>query len=285
MNARARTALGGLLVAGAWPANWLLEDLRTHVLFFPLWLGAILLFDGWTELRAGASPCSRSPRAFVALFLVSIPLWWLFEAANAVLGNWEYLGRERFGDLEYACLASLSFSTVVPAVLVAAEWVRGFRWVERFARGPRLAPTRALHLGCLAIGLVLLALMLRWPRACYPLVWVTGVFLLEPLAAWRGRRTLLADSERGDWRPWISLWAGGLLCGFLWELWNWRSYPKWIYHLPGIEGPKLFEMPLPGYLGYLPFALEVYLWKELWLREPELLRGISASSAAPRSDR
>jgi hypothetical protein len=30
-------------------------------------------------------------------------------------------------------------------------------------------------------------------------------------------------------------------------------------------------MPLLGYLGYLPFALAVYQWKELWLREPELL--------------
>ena len=69
----------------------------------------------------------------------------------------------------------------------------------------------------------------------------------------------------------LALWIGGLLCGFFWELWNSRSYPQWIYHTPGVVGPKLFEMPLPGYLGYLPFALEVYLWKELWLGEPELL--------------
>ena len=41
--------------------------------------------------------------------------------------------------------------------------------------------------------------------------------------------------------------------------------------MPDLAGPRLFEMPLGGYLGYLPFALEVYLWKELWLREPELL--------------
>ena len=44
---------------------------------------------------------------------------------------------------------------------------------------------------------------------------------------------------------------------------------------PSLLPTKLFEMPLAGYLGYLPFALEVYLWKELWLREPELLENAS----------
>jgi len=267
-----RALAGGLLVAVFWPANWFLPGMRTHVLFFPLWLGYVLCVDGWTELSRGSSLYARSPRRFALLFLISIPLWWLFELANERLGNWEYVGRDVLSDLEYTLLASLSFSTVVPAVLVSAEAARGWRWVERCANGPRLAPTPARLVGCFVLGLLMLAALLCWPRVCYPLVWVAGVFLLEPLAHVLGRRTLLTDLARGDWRPWVSLWAGVLVCGFCWELWNVRSFPKWIYHIPGIEGPKLFEMPLPGYLGYLPFALEVYLWKELWLREPELLR-------------
>ena len=40
--------------------------------------------------------------------------------------------------------------------------------------------------------------------------------------------------RRGDWRPWMSLWLGGLLCGFFWEMWNLWSFPKWIYHVPGM---------------------------------------------------
>jgi len=131
-------------------------------------------------------------------------------------------------------------------------------------------------------GAVLLGLTLAYPRWAYPLLWVSGVFLLEPLVLARGGKGLLTHLARGDWRPWIALCCGGLLCGFLWELWNWRSYPKWIYHTPGVGRPRLFEMPLLGYLGYLPFALQVYLWKELWLREPELLgsspRGRGSSS-------
>ncbi|NOT29755.1 MAG: hypothetical protein HOP15_04815 [Planctomycetes bacterium] len=285
-----RGFLGLALIALAWPANWLLPGLRTHLLFLPLWLGYVLFLDGWIERRDGSSPCTRARRGFVGLFLISVPLWWLFEAANRRLGNWEYLGRERFGEVEYTLLCSLAFSTVVPAVLVSAEWARGFGWVERLGRGPRLAPSsarsragsarsgggRALCVGLFAAGLALLAGCLRWPLSCYPLLWVAGVFLLEPLLLARGRRSLLFHVTRGDWRPWIALWTGGLVCGFFWELWNVHSYPKWIYHIPassipGVNGPKLFEMPLLGYLGYWPFALVVYQWKELWLSEPELL--------------
>jgi hypothetical protein len=275
--------LGLALIALAWPGNWLLTGPRTHLLFFPLWLGYVLLVDGWTALRDGASLWTSSRRGFVCLFLTSVPLWWGFEAANGALGNWEYLGRELFGDVEYALLCSLSFSTVVPAVLVSARWARGLRWIERLPRGPRVEPTPAVRAGFLAVGLALFYLALRWPRTCYPGIWVAGVFLLEPLCLALGRRGLCVDLRGGDWRAWCALWTGGLVCGFFWEMWNWRSYPKWIYHTPFVGDPRLFEMPLAGYLGYLPFALSVYQWKELWLREPELLVGSSdRQESAPR---
>jgi hypothetical protein len=273
----ARAWLGLASIALAWPASWCLSGLRTHLLFFPLWLGYVLFLDGWTERRDGSSLWTRAPRGFALLFALSVPLWWAFEAANGVLGNWEYLGREHFGDVEYAFLCSLAFSTVVPAVLVSAEWARGLAWIRRLSPGPRVVPTRGLRVGLVAVGAVLLALTLSFPRACYPGIWIVGVLLLEPLVLARGRRGLTAELRRGDWRPWLALWTGGLLCGFFWELWNWRSYPKWTYHTPGVGGPRLFEMPLAGYLGYLPFALEVYLWKELWLVEPELLAGRTAA--------
>lgn len=263
--------LGLVLGLAAWAANWGLPGLRTHVLFFPLWLGYVLFLDGWTERRDGRSLATRSPRGFAGLFALSLPLWWAFEAANERLANWEYVGRESFSDLEYALLCSVAFTTVVPAVLVSAEWARGLGWIRRLGPGPRVPTGRAWLVGSFAFGLLLLALTLRWPRVLYPGIWIAGVFLLEPLAAWRGRG-LTRDLARGDWRPWVALWTGVLLCAFFWECWNFRSHPRWIYHTPGVGGPRLFEMPLPGYLGYLPFALEVYLWKELWLAEPELLR-------------
>jgi len=262
---RRRSIAALVVLVAVWGANWSLTGLRTHLLFFPLWTAYVFAVDGWLELRSGSSPWSRSRSEVASLFVWSAPGWWLFELFNLRLRNWEYLGAEHFGDLEYGLLCTLSFTTVLPAVLVTAELVRSFDWIERFASGPRIAPTPVLLRGLACAGLLSLAATLIWPRQAYPLLWVGGVLVLEPLCQWLGRGGLLDDLERGDWRPWASLWTAGLVCGFLWELWNALSYPKWTYHVPGVEFAHLFEMPALGYLGYLPFALQLALLRRLVL--------------------
>jgi hypothetical protein len=55
------------------------------------------------------------------------------------------------------------------------------------------------------------------------------------------------------------LWLGAiaaLVCGFWWELWNFKSLAHWEYAIPSVHRFQLFEMPLLGYGGYLPFGLE-----------------------------
>ncbi len=48
-------------------------------------------------------------------------------------------------------------------------------------------------------------------------------------------------------------------------------YPKWIYHTPGAQFLHVFEMPLLGYGGYVPFALELCALKNLlWPCSPRL---------------
>ncbi len=264
--------IGVALVAIAWPLNWGLDGLRTHWLFTPLWIGYVLSIDGLCVVRNGSSILSRSPKLFASLFALSIPCWWAFEWINGRLANWEYLERERFSDLEFFVLSTISFSTVIPAVFESAELVRGTKFVERFAHGPRLAPSRSKHALYLAVGAAMFAAMMLRPRAFYPFEWTSIVFLLEPLAARVGRRSFSADLERGDWRTWFALWIGCSMCGFFWELWNFWSSPKWIYHTPGVEFAKVFEMPLLGYLGYLPFAMELWLVAQICLSKARDLR-------------
>jgi hypothetical protein len=50
--------------------------------------------------------------------------------------------------------------------------------------------------------------------------------------------------------------AAGLLCGLWWEVWNYPAAAKWVYTLPVLSFGKVFEMPVLGYLGFAPFALE-----------------------------
>ncbi|MEE9173162.1 MAG: hypothetical protein V3U41_09720 [candidate division NC10 bacterium] len=251
--------IGWLLVGVSWPLNWLLPGLRTHVLFFPLWLGYTLIVDALVLRRTGSSLLTRSPRDFGLLFVISAPAWWLFEVINWRTGNWQYLGGELFSNLEYFVLASVSFSTVIPAVLSTAQLMGSFGWIERFARGPRISATPRVCWGLSLSGCAMLGLVLAWPRYFYPLVWASLFCLLEPINVWLGKRSILTRLQYGDWRTVIALCMGTLTCGFFWEMWNYFSYPKWIYHVPFANFWHLFEMPLLGYLGYLPFGLELYV--------------------------
>lgn len=259
------------LVAVYWYLNWTLPGPRTHLLFFPLWLGYVLGVDALVRVRSGTSLLGRSPAGFVSLFVASVPAWWLFELLNQRLRNWQYLGAEELSDLQYAILSSIAFSTVIPAVFETAELLRTFRWSERFARGPRVPDAGGWLLAYGVAGAAMLALLLAWPRVFYPLCWISLVFLLDPLARRLGRPSLLGRLSAGDWRPVLALSLGALVCGGFWELWNWRAYPKWVYDTPGWNFWHVFEMPLFGYLGYLPFGLELFPLAHLLLpRTPDV---------------
>jgi hypothetical protein len=250
--------LGLGLVVIFWILNWSLPGLRTHWAFFPLWLGYCLTVDALVLLRKGSSLLTRSRRAYVGLFLVSVPVWWLFELLNWRTQNWSYEGRPFFSDLEYVVLASVNFSTVIPAVFGTAELVSTFGWLAEVRPGLRIVPTRRVLLGFFAAGWLMLASLFLWPRYCFPFLWLSVYFILEPLNVWLGNRSLARHVATGDWRPVLALWVGCLICGFFWEMWNFYSYPKWVYRVPFVGVLHIFEMPLLGYGGYLPFALELY---------------------------
>ncbi len=263
--------LGLLLLGICWPLNWTLPGMRTAYLFFPLWLGYILVVDALVLTRTGDSLYNRSRRDFVLLFVASAPVWWLFELINSRTANWEYLGSASFTQIEYYLLCTLSFSTVMPAVFETAELIRTFGWIDRVGAGPRLRPRASLTLALFVSGLAMLGLTLLWPKYCYPFVWTSLALILESANRCLSRRNLLQALQVGDWRPVVSLSLGALVCGFFWEMWNYYSYPKWIYHTPGAQFLHIFEMPLLGYAGYIPFALELYGLKNfLWPRSCEL---------------
>lgn len=255
--------VGALLIAIFWPLNWLAGGNRTHLGFFPLWLGYCLVLDGWVYRRKGHSLLTRNWRRYLGLFGLSIPMWWMFEALNIRLQNWRYIGRDTFTALEYAALASLSFSTVIPAVLESAEWVGSFDFLRFIKGGPRLNPGRGVEIVTFFGGWVALGLVLIWPRYFFPLVWLAIYFILEPLNRWLGYRTILSWTKEGDWRVLGALFLGVLITGFFWEMWNYFSFPKWIYSVPFVAGVRAFEMPLLGYGGYLPFSLEIFAYYHL----------------------
>ncbi len=73
-----------------------------------------------------------------------------------------------------------------------------------------------------------------------------------------GHRTLERDAAQGNWTPHAALAFGALICGFFWEFWNYWAFPRWVYTVPFVDFGHIFEMPLLGYGGYLPFGLELF---------------------------
>lgn len=250
--------IGLLLIAVFWPLNWTLPGARTHWAFFPLWLGYCLFVDGLVYWRRGSSLATRSWPKYMGLFLVSAPAWWLFELLNLRVQNWVYDGRQLFTNLEYGILATFSFSTVIPAVFGTAELTASFAWLPQKKNGPVIRPTRKTTLGFFIAGWAMLACLLIWPRYCFPLLWLSLYCIMEPVNVWLGNHNLGQATRYGNWKPILALWLGVLVTAFFWEMWNFYSYPKWIYTIPFVDFWHVFEMPLLGYGGYLPFALELH---------------------------
>jgi hypothetical protein len=161
--------------------------------------GVRLTIDGSAPARRFRAPS----RTFVALFPPRCPVVVVQAFNRPQLG---VPRAQRFSDFEYFVLASVSFSTVIPAVFESAELVRSFRFIERFARGPvfpRGGDTLAYRWTLVALGLGMTASTLLWPKQCYPFVWTGLVFLLEPVAPpSAGVRS--PTTCGGDWRPWMS---------------------------------------------------------------------------------
>ncbi len=254
----------------AWASSWLHLGFWWPYTFFPLWLGFILTLDGLNVAVSGTSPLKRSRARFVALFLFSSPFWWVFEGLNVPVQNWQYHYDHAYSPLGHFFWTSLDFSTVLPAVMELVELVAALPGLR-----PRLAPDkvgRRLPLGVglalIGLGVVMLALPFIFPQQWFPMVWLCLIFLLDPITNLAGYKSASAHLLARDWRFFVTLPLATILCGFFWEMWNSRALPGWSYSVPYLNTapylfggpiPHLFEMPLLGYLGYLPFGIELFV--------------------------
>jgi hypothetical protein len=234
--------------------------------FTPLWVGYIISMNALTFRRQGHCLLLDCPFSFLLLFPASAAFWWLFEYLNRFVQNWYYMGVE-FSPLEYFLYASLSFSTVLPAFASTREWLASFPASERFRSflPLRIArPTRVAQLTLVAAGIGLLLLGI-YPAYLFPLLWISPLLILVSLQAFMKEPHVFSPLAHGDWRGVLSSALAALVCGFFWEMWNYYSLAKWGYHIPFVQQLQLFEMPLLGYAGYLPFGVECAVVLEMVL--------------------
>src|SRR4029453_2291369 len=89
-------------------------------------------------------------------------------------------------------------------------------------------------------------------------VWLRFILLIDPLNARAGSESILGDWREGRKGRLINLMLAGLLCGVVWEFWNYWCGTKWIYNVPILPEVKIFEMPILGFGGFPPFAVECF---------------------------
>ncbi len=255
---------GLLIITGAetlllWRVHWV------AVYFTPLaWTGYLLSVDAAVFSLKGESPLATRPREFFKLAFWSVPLWLIFEFYNFFLRNWTYVGLPDNALLQVIGYF-WSFATIWPAILGTADFLEALGWFQSKNKRP-LVFGPAGHLSFIMVGLVFVVAPLLVPvpigQYLFGAVWVGFVLLLDPLNHWAIGRSFLGDLETGHTARLESLLASGMVCGILWEFWNYWAAAKWLYIFPILQDWKIFEMPLPGYLGFGPFALECFVMYE-----------------------
>ena len=207
-----------------------------------------------------------SPRLFSSLFALSAAFWWYFEYLNRFVQNWYYEGIDGLTPLAYFLFATIPFSTVLPAVMGTYELLKTFpllgAGLDHFVK-LRVRNGRAVSVALLVGASVGLAGLDLWPDYLFSLLWTSPLIIVTSMKTLSGADTVFTPVREGRWRNICLLAVAALICGWFWEMWNFFSLAKWIYMVPFVGEFKIFEMPVLGFSGYLPFGIECAAIAEL----------------------
>ncbi len=227
------------------------------------WWSYILIADNLLLKLSGRSLLASRRREFWSMLFLSVFVWLLFEAYNLVLQNWSY-SIPPLQTWQRWLAYLLSFATVLPGIFITSDLVEMLFGHPKQAAASECEPcspdqksvSPALFI---ILGSVLSIAPIFWPRYFFWAIWIGPIFLVDPLLEKFGIRGLFSSVYSGDRRRLWSLMLGGMLCGLMWEFWNYWAGAKWSYSIPFFDKWRVFEMPVLGFLGFLPFALECWI--------------------------
>ncbi len=224
--------------------------------FVLAWFGYILTLDALVYKLKGNSLISRNFKQFLLMFILSAIFWWIFELINIPLQNWRYVGLEYFGELT-PLIKTISFATVLPAFFETVDLLKSIHVFDKITLKKRKIGKNMI-LGMIALGVLCFISPLVLPRYTFPLVWLSFFLILDPINYMHSRPSILGHIKNGNASVILGLLLAGIILGFFWEFWNYWAAVKWVYDIPFLGFFKIFEMPILGYLGYFPFAFELY---------------------------
>lgn len=221
------------------------------------WWSYIFTADAVVYRLKGNSLLLNRTKEFFLMIPWSIFIWLIFEAANLCLKDWYYTNLPRLAAERWLGYA-IAYGTVLPGLFETTELLESLGLFKK-SKIRKTEISTGGHSVLVLLGVFCLVSSLLIPEYFFALIWVGFTFLLEPFNYRFGGRSLLKDLEQGNPRKIYLLLVAGVICGVLWEFWNFWALSKWVYTVPFFDKSKGFEMPWLGFLGFPPFAVQAYV--------------------------
>ena len=244
---------------------------------FPLFWGFTLVLDGLVYKRTGdRSIISHYPREIIGIGTISMTGWMMFEFLNFfVEDDWYYPKGDIISEEQFLLYAIIISSGLMP---LAFEWFSLFNTFPklrlRFSNGLRVVLPEWIKTALLILALISMIGAGLFPNYLFFSLWISPLIILSVTLDKIGVWTPFVPIGKGDWSPVLVFALTYLAAGLLLECQNYFSAihgpgkeviftmapAYWVYSLPYVDSPHLFEMPILGYLGYMPFSLYCWIW-------------------------
>lgn len=250
-----------------WLINWAV---------LPLFWGFTFLLDGLVYVRNNRrSLWNNSPRELLGMGMASIFGWLIFEYLNFFVDdNWTYPKGILLPEDEFTIYAVVGSSGLMP---MAFEWYSLFytfdKFKNRFSQGPKIIMAKWLKILMLVLSFGVLLVISFYPDIMFGAIWVAPLIIFSIVLNELGMWSPFNPIKNGNWSPLLIIALTYFVQGTLCECWNYLSATHvdgnmaytnnpdyWVYSIPYVNVLHVFEMPLLGLLGYLPFGIYCGVW-------------------------
>lgn len=260
------TVLWGKFNEPKWLINWAV---------LPLFWGFTLMLDGWVYIRKGGSSIIRnSLQKLIGIGVASISGWMIFEYLNFFVDeNWLYPMGGLIPPAEFMLYAMIGSSGLLP---MAFEWYSLLLTFEKFkykySQGPKITFPSWLQTLCMILCFAGLFAISFFPNDLSGLLWIAPLVVISVALCKLDIWTPFRSVRDGNWGPLLIMALTYFIQGVLCECWNYFSAyhvngqpitvnpDYWTYSIPFVNVLHVFEMPLLGLLGYLPFGVYCSVW-------------------------
>jgi hypothetical protein len=243
---------------------------------FPLFWGLALSIDGWVYVRnGGRSMVSDRPQELIGIGVSSAMGWMLFEYLNFFVDyDWFYPFGDQISNEQFLFYAIVISTGLLPLAFVFYDLFNTVPVLKtRFTEGPKYIMPEKVKTILLVLSTGSLFAAGLSPDKLFFVLWISPAILIAVVLDKLGIWTPLRSIGKGNWRPVLVFALTYLAAGLCLECENYFSAARingvaiyseqpafWQYNLPYISRFHLFEMPILGFFGYMPFGIYCWVW-------------------------